>query len=125
MKASKTLKSALLSPWMEVEEGMLLVIPSKPLPRPRPGTASGGLPGACEAAADSTTPKPARLAGNGPRQLAKFAATATPHPKSTDHAIPGATPPAAQDRTAGLRPRKTLWGQYGPNAHRPLFPFFP
>ncbi|MDA8375595.1 MAG: hypothetical protein M0Z50_00710 [Planctomycetia bacterium] len=39
MKPSKLLKSASLSPWMEVEEGMLLVIPPASPPRPRSGAA--------------------------------------------------------------------------------------
>ena len=50
MKRSKPLKSASLSPWMEVEEGMLLVIPRNhrrghapgPLPRPSGAVAAGG-----------------------------------------------------------------------------------
>lgn len=105
-----------------VEGGMLLVIPPESPPRPRSGTASGGLPEPCPQAEAYAGLELCSLAYSGVWCVAVFTVVVGPYPQHTESAT---TPSVAEGQIAKLRTPRSFGGNEAPMPPNPYSPSSP
>ena len=121
-KRSKSLENARIA---RLSGGMLLVIPPESPPRPRSGTASGGLPEACPQAEVCGGLELFCLAYTGVWYVVVFTVVVAPYPASNRHIEFRTTPSVAEGQIAKLRTRKSFGGNKAPMPPNPCSPSSP